>query len=175
MSYNTKFKVKYNDIEKELINKLKHKTLEEYEKNPDEEYEYDNQDIIDICSKLYRDELLSVFEAEDLVDEKIDKGMIYVYDIMMKNEAFKDIILKMENVFTETFYTNEQLEEDDPEKINRKESFKQLCLISFFSQDMFYNMHKCICQQIEVGHIDEELLVELRKLSIDVLQNNFGV
>ena len=87
--YNTVFKVKYYDIEKELIDKLN-------VKNPDEEYEYSNQDVLDICNKLYRDELLSVFGAEDLSDDKLDKGMSYVYEIMMINDRFKSIINEIE-------------------------------------------------------------------------------
>ena len=81
MSYNTQFKVKYNDIEQELIHKLKNKTPEEYEENSDEEHEYSTQDVLDICNKLYRDELLSVFEAEDVFYAFVNKiivGVVFV-------------------------------------------------------------------------------------------------
>ena len=93
--YNTQFKVKYNDIETELIHKLqnekKYETNRNQNDNADEktgEYIYNEQDVLDICYKLYNDELLSVFNAEDLEDNKIDNGMKYVYEIMMQNEKF---------------------------------------------------------------------------------------
>ena len=54
--YNTKFKVKYFEIEEELLHRLKNKIPKEHEDNEDDEYEYSNQDILDICNKLYRDE-----------------------------------------------------------------------------------------------------------------------
>jgi hypothetical protein len=169
LMYNTQFKVKYNDIEQELIHKLKNKTPEEYAENSDEEHEYSSQDVIDICNKLYRDELLSVFNSDNLIDDKIDKGMIYVYDIMMKNESFKEMITEMENICTDTFLKNEEL------NVEKLESLRQLFLISLFSQHMFYITHKCVCQQIEIGLIDNDLLVELRKHSVDLLKNQFGV
>jgi len=169
MSYNTQFKVKYHDIEQELIHKLKNKTPEEYDENPDEEHEYSSEDVIDICDKLYRDEFLSVFGAEDLIDEKMDNGINYVYNIMMTNENIKQIIDEMANLTTNEFDKTNQFSDEQHKNI------KKLLLISLFSQNLFHITHKCICQQIEVGTIDNELLVELRKHSIDLLKNQFGV
>lgn len=159
--YNTQFKVKYNDTEEELVHKLKVKTSEEYKENPDEEHEYSTEDVSDICNKLYRDELLSVFGAEELHHEKIVKGMNYVYDIMMPNEKFKEIITGIVKVTFNEFITNEN-----------EEIIKEVILISLFSQQLFYITHKCICQQIELGIIDDELLDELRKHSfIDLFKD----
>ena len=169
MSYNTQFKVKYNDIEQELIHKLKDKTPEQYQENPDEEHEYSTQDVLDICNKLYRDELLSVFGAEDLTDDKIDNGMKYINNIMMTNENFKQIIEEIANLTVNEFDKNQTFSDE------QKESLKQLILIGLFSQNIFYITHKCICQQIEVGTIDDNLLVELRKYSVNIFKNQFGV
>ena len=163
--YNTIFNVKYNDIQQELIYKLKNKTPEDYKENSDEEYEYSTDDVLDICKKLYIDELLSVFYLEDLDSEKINEGMKYIYDIMMTNTKFKQIITDMEEICFTKFIKNDE----------EKESIRKLILISLFSQDLFYILHKCICQQMEVGNIDDELLVEIRKHSIDLIKNNFGV
>jgi len=91
--YNTQFKVKYNTIEVELINKLKVKTSQEDNEEHDEmkdlendldndlendldndleddeeNYEYTSQDVLDICNKLYMDELISVFDSENIFD-----------------------------------------------------------------------------------------------------------
>jgi hypothetical protein len=173
MSYNTQFKVKYHNIEQELMNNLKLKTLEEYDSNvnnnSDVEYEYSSEDVIDICNKLYRDEFLSVFEAEELNDDKIDNGMKYIHNIMMTNENFKQIIDEIANL------TSNEFNKDQLLNFEQKESIKQLSLISLFSQNLFHITHKCICQQIEVGTIDDNLLVELRKYSVDLFKNQFGV
>ena len=166
MSYNTQFIVKYHDIEQELINKLKQKTPQE---NSDKEHEYTIEDVLDICIKLYRDEFLSVFGAEDINDDKIDNGMKYIQNIMMTNENFKKIIDETSNLTTNEFYKNQTFSEE------QQDCIKQLILTSLFSQNLFYITHKCICQQIEVGIIEEELLVELRKHSFDLLKNQFGV
>ena len=76
--YKTDFKVKYHDIEQELIEKNKSTC------------EYDNQDILDICEKLYRDEFISVFDAENIYDDKIDIGMKYVYNKLILNKEFNN-------------------------------------------------------------------------------------
>jgi len=167
--YNTGFKVKYNDIEQELINKLKNKTSEEYKENTDNEHEYSSQDVLDICNKLYRDELLSVFGAKDLMDDKIDKGINYVYDIIITNEAFKQIINEIEKLYNDEFYKNEE------PNFEKQDCIKQLVLISLFSQYLFHITHKCICQQIELGTIDDTLLVEFRQLSVELLKKQFIV
>lgn len=169
MSYNTQFTVKYNDIEKELIHKLKNKTPEEYEENSDEEHEYSSEDVLDICNKLYRDELISVFGADDLVDDKIDLGMKYVFEKMSINTEFHKIIEEMTQICINTFLKNEEIDEQ------KLLDIKQLITITLFSQDIFYITHKCICQQIEVGTIDNDLLVQLRNHSIDLFKNQFGV
>lgn len=169
MSYNTQFTVKYNDIEKELIHKLKNKTPEEYEENSDEEHEYSSEDVLDICNKLYRDELISVFGADDLVDDKIDLGMKYVFEKMSINTEFHKIIEEMTQICINTFLKNEEIDEQ------KLLDIKQLITITLFSQDIFYITHKCICQQIEVGTIDNYLLVQLRKHSVDLFKNQFGV
>lgn len=151
--YNTQFKVKYNDIETELINKLQ---------NVSNESDYNSEDVLDICSKLYKDELLSVFNAENLVDDKIDKSITYVYDTMMLNEKFKILISDLEKIWLQHFVEDKNDEE--------QYSIKQYILMALFSQDIFYVTHKCICQQIEQGNIDDELLVELRLKTTELLQ-----
>ena len=78
MSYNIDFKVKYHEIEQELLEKNKSTS------------EYNNQDILDICEKLYRDELISVFNAENLYDDKIDFGMKDVYNKLILNKEFNN-------------------------------------------------------------------------------------
>ena len=154
--YNTQFKVKYHDIEEELLFKLKVKTPQEHEENTDEEYCYSTDDVLDICDKLFIDEFLSVFGSENMMDDKIDKGMFYVFDIMMKNIHFKQFV----NDIAQTFGVNNE---------NVNDANQQIILISLFSKNLFYITHKCICQQIELGTIEQELLDELRKHTIDSL------
>ena len=164
--YNTQFKVKYNDIKEELTHNLK---SSEYKETSDEEYAYTVNDILDICDKLYRDELLSVFDAEDIMDDTVDKGLRYVYDIMMKNEKFKDIIDEISRL-----YISDDVSLDNPKTVEQKDMINQIIVISLFSQQLFYIMHKCICQQFDKGEIDETLLVELKTHSIANIKNQLA-
>jgi hypothetical protein len=167
--YNTKFKVKYNDIEKELLS----------QEDLVKQYNYSSQDIMDICNKLYRDEFLSVFGLEYFENDKINAMITILYDKMMTNMEFKNIIDDILQFCCKDPFlnTNVPLEEDNEEKDEKdeeeKEIKKQIIVTSLFSQHLFYITHKCICQQIEWGTIDKNLLVELKTHSIDIYKNQF--
>ena len=161
--YDTKFIVRYHDIQEELVLILK---KEEEEEKYDQ---YSSQDILDICNKLYRDELCSVFYAEDIMDDKIDKGMKTVFDIMLVNPDFKAIIDKMKELLLLRESKNVELELDtvtlgsvnldtvNLESVNL-DTINLEILLTLFSENIFYITHKCICQQITTGHIDTDLL-----------------
>jgi hypothetical protein len=158
--YNTKFKVKYNDIEKELLS----------QEDLVKQYNYTSQDIMDICNKLYRDEFLSVFGLEYFENDKINSMITIVYDKMMTNMEFKKIIDDILQFCCKDSFLNTNMQLDDEEE---KEIKKQIIVTTLFSQHLFYITHKCICQQIEWGTIDTVLLVELKTHSIDIFTNQF--
>ncbi len=164
--YNTDFKVKYHDIKEELTWKLKNKTPEELELNPDPEYEYSNQDILDICDKLYRDELVSVFYADDILDDKIDIGMKYVLEKMMLNNDLKLIFDELKKFIMMSDV--EDLSEQEQQYFTQ--NFNLMIILTFFKKDIFYLFHKCICQQLTLGTVDANLLDELKKNTIDSIK-----
>ena len=94
--------------------------------------------------------------------------MKYVYDVMMLNDKFKDIINELSEVCIIAL-SKEQKEMSN----EKKECLKQLLLTPLFSQNIFHIMHRCICQQIESETIDDDLIVEVRQNSIDLLTSNF--
>ena len=104
--YNTNFDVKYHDIEEELTFKLKNKKQEELTDNTVSEYEYSNQDILDICDKLYRDELTNVFYADNIGDDKIDIGIKYISQKMLDNNEIKIIFNTIKDQFFQKDYFN---------------------------------------------------------------------
>jgi len=161
--YNTGFEVKYHDIMEELTYNLKNNS----DNNPDNkeedcEYEYTSQDILDICDKLYMDELCSVFYSEDILDDKIDRGMKYVFEKMLDNQEFKIFFNKMkDSYFNETFVDLELTEE---EKQTLRNNSHTMVILNLFSKELFYITHKCICQQINTGVIEPSLIYKLNDL-----------
>ena len=161
--YNTGFEVKYHDIMEELTYNLKNNS----DNNPDNkeedcEYEYTSQDILDICDKLYMDELCSVFYSEDILDDKIDRGMKYVFEKMLDNQEFKIFFNKMkDSYFNETFVDLELTEE---EKQTLRNNSHTMVILNLFSKELFYITHKCICQQINTGVINGSLIDKLNDL-----------
>ena len=168
--YNTKFQVKYYNIEKELLSKIN--VVEEYQ------YQYSPQDVFDICNKLYRDELLSVFELEYFEDDKMNEMIKNVYNALMINLEFKKIIDEMLQFCFKDFFLDKMENiplnlEQEQEQEQEQSIKKQIILTTLFSQHLFYITHKCICQQLELGTIDNELLLELKTHSIDIFTNQF--
>jgi hypothetical protein len=173
--YNTQFDVKYNDIETELIEKFN---------NNKETTNYNLEDVSDICSKLYRDELMSVFDVHFILDDKLDQGMKNIYKIMIKNEKFKQITDDLINAYLLEFIQTKECEEEEEEdevvltqkqEVKQLEQFqqvRQLVLLILFSQNIFYITHKCICQQMEQGTINDDLLVTLKQKSTELLLSN---
>jgi len=186
--YNTDFKVKYYDIEQELIFKLKNKTdisnnnnneepdnhsIEEQEQEQEEaqdDYEYTSEDIITICDKLYRDELLSVFYAESIIDDKIDKNMQYALEQMNSNPDFKTIFDEIKHLlYLHELEQTKHLTEEQKKIV--KDNYDFVVLLTLFSQTLFYITHKCVCQQLTTGTVDKNLLNELKILTIEVLND----
>jgi hypothetical protein len=171
--YNTQFDVKYNDIETELIEKFN---------NNKETTNYNLEDVSDICSKLYRDELMSVFDVHFILDDKLDQGMKNIYKIMIKNEKFKQITDDLINAYLLEFIQTKECEEEEEEvvltqkqevkQLEQYQQVRQLVLLILFSQNIFYITHKCICQQMEQGTINDDLLVSLKQKSTELLLSN---
>ena len=172
--YNTQFDVKYNYIETELIEKLNNK----------ETTDYNLEDVSDICSKLYRDELMTVFDVHFILDDKLDQGMKNIYKIMIKNEKFKQITDDLINAYLlEFIQTKERGEEEGEDEIltqkqevknfEQLQQVRQLVLLILFSQNIFYITHKCICQQMEQCTINDDLLVILKQKSTELLLSNY--
>ena len=175
--YNTQFKVKYNDIETELVEKLNNK----------ETTEYNLEDVSDICSKLYRDELMTVFDVHNIFDDKLDQGMKNIYQIMIRNEKFKQITDDLINAYLQEFIktTEREREGEEEEKeeiqtqkqvvelLEQEQQIRQLVLLILFSQNIFYITHKCIYQQMEQCTINDDLLVILKQKSTELLLSNY--
>ena len=161
--YDTNFIVKYHDIQEELDLILK-------KDNEVDHYQYSSQDILDICNKLYRDELCSVFYAEDIMDDKIDKGMKTVFDIMLVNPDFKAIIDKIKALIhlKNKDYVKESMNLETAELETAELETLEIIFI-LFSENIFYLTHKCICQQITTEHIDNEIIKTLLKILSQIL------
>jgi hypothetical protein len=154
--YNVDFKVKYFDIKEELMVSLKHDSV------------VTTQDIIDICDKLYMDELISVFYADGILDDKIDIGMKYIKEIMMDNADFKSMIEEFslhDLIFKLLELPNTGL------PFIKEDTFDIICCM-LFSEPLFYLLHQCICNQIKTTIIPECLLLKLKDKITTILQNS---
>jgi hypothetical protein len=161
MSYNTDFKIKYHEIEQELLEKNKSTS------------EFNNQDILDICEKLYRDEFISVFDAENLYDDKIDFGMKYVYNKLILNKEFNNFFEEIKNIL----FTHESIntpELNDEQRVNFTNNSDFIILLSLFSQPNFYITHTCICQQFKSETIDNDLINDLKNNTIQLLIDKYS-
>ena len=162
MYYDTNFKVRYYEIEKELLSKVKNRLPENAELG------YSAQDVFDICGKLYRDELISVFGAVDIYDEKLPNGFKCLEAIMSDHPILNMIITDMTQLCIDDIVA----ENGEIENIKDKEdNIREIITIGLFSQHLFHLTHPCVCQFLETGSIDEDLLIKLKRNSIDAFRN----
>jgi len=152
--YNTNFKVKYNDIKAELLLNV----------NDGTESGYTQEDVFDVCSKLYRDEITSVFYAENIIDDKIDEGIKTILDKMILNDDFNQIIETMRTRFKDYMLlpgveTNSET--------NDTNSITFILFMTLFSENIFWLTHQCICQQLLHGFIEKDLLEKLSILGLN--------
>jgi hypothetical protein len=159
--YNIDFEVKYNNIHDELLDKIKLNT------DANIKSEYNEDDIFSICTNLYQHELISVFYATSLLDDKIDKGIEKVYNNWLsKYEPLMQILDNSKMLlFT---YDNETCNLTSLQKQNLEKNSRYFLLLMLFSENMFYITHQCICQLIKNSRIELPLLndfeIELNKM-----------
>ena len=155
------------DADKDINDKADNKE-ESTEGDSLEDYDYTLEDVYDICEKLYRDELLSVFNVESISDENIDVGIKSAIEQMIDNESFRLLLDDIKNnlIDFDTFtVTPTELE-------NMKRNSEYLIFITLFSQKLFYLTHKCLCQLFTVGEIDKELLLRVKEKTISLFKKD---
>lgn len=176
--YNIQFAVKYNDIETELLDKLKNKheidvanidantnANTNTNTNYDEEVEeYTSQDVIDICEKLYKDELLSVFNVDDIEDNRILLTIKDIFKIMQTNGDFHKSLNEIKS----------HLIHDTSSNTSKDVSLNtdEFIFFTMFSHQMFHITHKCICQMLSSGTIDDILLSQFKQCGIKMFNTN---
>jgi hypothetical protein len=161
MYYDTSFKVRYYDIQKELLDKIKSRLPENADVG------YNAKDVIDICGKLYRDELSSVFGADNIMDEKLPQGFKFLENVLSTHPVINGIL----NEMTEICIDDIVAEQGEIENRHEKEKeIKEIVTTALFSQHLFHITHLCVCQYLETDTIDEDLLERLKKNSIDAFR-----
>ena len=180
--YNCDFVVRYYDIEYELLEKLRErqKKTDAEEKNTEntiletnpsvpkkKEYYYTNSDVTDICNKLYRDELLSVFYADSIEDDNIDIQMRVLLVLMTTNLGFRSIVDDMINILLKMGDTP-----NEEEKNELKKRSKMIIFSTLFSHQLFYITHQCIIQMLRTHTIDSILINALRSKTVDMFNED---
>lgn len=123
----------------------------------EEDYKYTRDDIAYICDKLYRDELLSVFDAESLEDPKMDAGIKMVFEHLIKHDEFIKFLEELSpKVMDKSKVKTEQ------EQFNFKRNTDYLIFITMFSHQLFYLTHQCICKMLVNKHVGDELIGDLK-------------
>lgn len=133
--YDTQFIVKYKQIEQELILKC--------DTQPSLSLEYSKEDVFDICKELYQHELLSVFSASGIEDINISDCILSIWLLLKTNQEF----IKIFEIYKQKYFP---IYEDD------------MVFTSLFNYDFFYIIHKCVCQEIDTGNIDKDMLEQFK-------------
>ena len=141
---------------------------EESKEEDDEDIEYTMDDVHLICEKLYRDELLSVFEVETINDGNMDAGIKKVIEKMIENPKTKKMLEDIKHDLVDfSSFTGTSTE---MENIRRNADY--IIFITLFSQHIFYITHICVCQLFTTNDIDDELVNFLKERMINLFKKN---
>lgn len=133
-----------------------------------EDIEYTMDDVHLICEKLYRDELLSVFEVETINDPNMDAGIKRVIQKMIDNTKFKQFLDEVKHELIDFSSISGTPTEID----NVRRNAEYVIFITLFSQHVFYITHKCICQLFTVDDVDPNLMDRLKDKTISLFKKN---
>ena len=136
---------------------------QEQEEEEEEEYKYNRKDITYICEKLYRDELLSVFDAESIDDPKMDEGIKAIFEALIKHDQFQSFLQEMNGLLSDPSTAKTELE-----LANLKRNTDYLIFITLFSQQTFYLTHKCLCEMLTLGHVTSEMMDQLKQRTLKI-------
>jgi hypothetical protein len=137
----------------------------EEEEEDEEDYKYTRKDVTYICEKLYRDELLSVFGAETIDDPKMDEGIKAIFEALIKNEEFQTFLTEMNGLLSDPSKAK-----TETELANLKRNTDYLLFITLFSQQSFYLTHKCLCQMLTLGHVEPDMMDQLKQRTLKIFQ-----
>ncbi len=146
MKYNTEFEVKYFAIEQELLQKC----------TEEKEECYTQQDVLDICDKLYRDELLSVFNAENI--GTIDSLIIELFEEHLQKTQISIMVDHCGDICYGDLY-----------KTHMRENMRHVIFMAMFSHSVFHVIHPCIVQQMQRGQVDNELISQCEYLTCQLI------
>ena len=131
----------------------------------EEDYKYTRKDVTYICEKLYRDELLSVFGAESIDDPKMDEGIKAIFEALIKNAEFQTFLTEMNALLSDPSKAK-----TETELANLKRNTDYLLFITLFSQQSFYLTHKCLCQMLTLGHVEPDMMDQLKQRTLKIFQ-----
>ena len=136
------------------------------DEDDDEDLVYTLEDVHLICDKLYRDELLSVFEVESTNDPNMDIGMKRVIEKMIDNANFKQLLEDIKNeIIDVSKFTG------TPEEIAiLVRNSEYVIFITLFSQHVFYMTHRCICQLFTINDITPEMITLLKNKTVSLFK-----
>jgi hypothetical protein len=149
--------------EKEQVNNVNKNNDDDDDDDNLSDYDYTREDIMYICEKLYRDELISVFDAESLEDPKMDAGIKMVFERLIKHDEFSKFLVELS-----PYVVDNSKAKTEQEFFIYKRNSDYLLFITMFSQQLFYLTHQCICKMIVEGHVGNELLNELKSKLITI-------
>jgi hypothetical protein len=160
--------VKEEAVKEEAVKEEAVKEEAVKEEEDDEDIEYTMEDVHLICEKLYRDELLSVFEVETINDGNMDAGIKRVIEKMIENPKSKKLLEEIKQDLVD--FSNFSGTSTEMENIQRNADY--IIFITLFSQHIFYITHRCVCQLFTINDIDDDHVNLLKEKMIKLFKKN---
>jgi hypothetical protein len=135
--YNTDAKVKYKEIEVQLVKNLNNG-----------EDSYDINGVRDICHEIFNHELLLVFGVNNIDDPQLAENISKVWNRIKDYKPFLEVLKKCK---LHIFLTMSDILDDD------------IGFVTMFSYSSFHILHKCIVSYLTTTEIPQEHLDSLKE------------
>ena len=109
--------------------------------------------------------MLSAFGAESIDDPAMDTGIKTIFEALINNEEFKQFLSEMNALLLDP-----STAKTETELANLKRNTDYLIFITLFSQQSFYLTHKCLCQMLTLGHVEADMMEQLKQRSLKIFQ-----
>jgi hypothetical protein len=95
----------------------------------------------------------------------MDEGIKAIFEALIKNEEFQTFLTEMNGLLSDPSKAK-----TETELANLKRNTDYLLFITLFSQQSFYLTHKCLCQMLTLGHVEPDMMNQLKQRTLKIFQ-----
>ena len=171
--YNTNIDVKYHNIEQDLLEIVATRP-KNYKPIGEDEHVYTKEDVLDICQKLFNDEVEKVFFEDGIFNmNQMSMSLSSLYHTMIHDIQFKQFFTTLIQNVLENYIGSDRTDIYMQNQI-MMQNLHQDIFATLFSQQLFHLTHIIISNKLTNTSTSTDMYAKLTIESIKVIDTNFS-